>query len=307
MGPLATHLRNSDIPAQWDEKDRHGWATFCDRIPHTDLESALTEVTLTERVTSHVVRVTWQFLNEHDIDVFHEVIKNRSILPLSRLFQHLLASTTQTVQVVTPNYDRVAEYAAEGAQFCAYTGFTHGLIGHRAQHSPPKIYIGGRPVRAVNVWKVHGSFGWFSDDRGAVVSLPPMNRIPPGLEPLIVTPGIDKYRRTHGEPFRTIIQSADAAIRDAASFLCVGYGFNDEHLQPLLVQRCEAEGIPLILITKEISATARRYINSGRCRRYLALEECSEGTMAFSNEFPQGMVLPGASFWQLGEFLDLIM
>lgn len=307
MGSLGEHLAASQLPPGMTDKDISGWTEFCATLPQTDLESALTEVSLTEAVTQHIVSTTWKFLSAADVRVFEQVVANRQSLPLTRLYQHLFQSTAQDIQVVTPNYDRIAEYAAEAGGYCAYTGFSFGLLGHRAQNYVPKIFSGGKQIRTVNVWKVHGSFSWFRDQHGVVVSLPPMAAPPAGMEPVIVTPGIDKYRRTHGEPFRTLMQNADAAIRTAAAFLCVGYGFNDEHLQPLLVERCDSDSAPLVLMTKEISEKAHEFFKSGKCRKYLALEESLAGTRVFSNDIPDGQEIQGRSFWQLPEFLSLIM
>ncbi|KGX47874.1 SIR2-like domain protein [Burkholderia pseudomallei MSHR3709] len=265
----------------------------------------MTDVALTERVTQHIVLSTWNFLNAADVRVFEQVVTDRQLLPLTKLYQYLFQSTARELHVVTPNYDRVAEYAAEAGGYCAYAGFTFGMLGHRAQNSSPKAFVAGRQVRTVNVWKVHGSFGWFRDAAGVVVSLPPTSTLPAGVEPVIVTPGIDKYRRTHGEPFRTTMHNADGAISAAAAFLCIGYGFNDEHLQPLLVERCNADSVPLVLLTKGITAKAHEFFRSGRCQRYMALEECASGTKVFSNESPDGQELAGRSYWRLEEFLTL--
>ena len=68
-------------------------------------------------------------------------------------------------------------------------------------------------------------------------------------------------------------QVPGAVVARASAFLCIGYGFNDDHLQPLMMERCTRPEVPLVLITKEISLTAHRFLKSGRCSRYVALEE----------------------------------
>ena len=307
MGALGEHLTRSTLPLGLGFKDLEGWTNFCDQLSHTDLESALTEISFTDLVTQHIVCVTWEFLNAADVAIFEKVVANRQMLSLTKLFGHLFRSTARDIQVVTPNYDRIAEYAAEAGGFSAFNGFTYGMLGQRAHAPIPIIYNGRNRSRTVNVWKVHGSFGWFHDENGIVVALPPMLKVPIGMTPVIVTPGIEKYRRTHDEPFRTTMQSADTAIRSAAAFLSIGYGFNDAHLQPLLVERCHAASVPLVLITKEISSKAHEFFNSGKCQRYLAMEEASSGTKLFSNEHPNGIELAGLPYWQLNEFLSLIM
>lgn len=305
MDPLGKHLAASALPVAC-QAERHveGWKEFLDKVQKMDLESALTGVNVTPEVLGHIVHTTWKFLNAADLQIFEQVIANRRTLPLSQLFQHLLHSTAMDLQVVTPNYDRLAEYAAEAAGYGAFTGFNFGMFGTRAVEVP-RIMIGRRPARTVNVWKVHGSLGWFSGADGSIVSLPPLGAIPSGFTPVIVTPGTEKYRRTHEEPFRSAMHSADDAVARASAFLCIGYGFNDDHLQPLMMERCTRPEVPLVLITKEITATAHRFLRGGRCSRYVALEGSPNGTRMFSHEVPDGLELVGESFWRLDRFLPL--
>ena len=307
MWLLGEHLRNSTLPADLNKTDTDGWAAFCKILHGSDLETALTEIALTPRMTRHVVSTTWDFLNPFDFGIFEQVCANRNLLPLTKLYHQLFRSTNREIQVVTPNYDRLAEYAAEAGGFTAYTGFTFSSLAARAPNPAPKVVYGKSPARTVNVWKVHGSFGWFTDADGLVMGLPPMQKQPNAMEPVIITPGIEKYRRTHDEPFRTAMQNADAAMRNASAFLCVGYGFNDQHLQPLLVERCNGANIPLVLITQEISGKAHEFFRSGKCQRYMALAKSGTATKIFCNESPDGMEHPDSGYWQLSEFLKLIM
>lgn len=307
MGPLGKHLAESTLPVTCQtEPHLEGWRQFLERVQKMDLESALTSINVTTGVLEHIVRTTWNFLNAADSFIFEQVLADRRFLPLSQLFQYLLRSTAMELQVVTPNYDRLAEYAAEAAGYCAYTGFTFGMFGTRAV-DVPRIQTRGRPIRTVNVWKVHGSLGWFSGTDGSIVSLPPMGAIPSSFTPVIVTPGTEKYRRTHEEPFRSAMHSADDAVARASAFLCIGYGFNDDHLQPLMMERCTRPDVPLVLITKEISSTAHRFLKSGRCSRYVALEECPNGTRMFSHDIPDGLELSGESVWSLDRFLPFFI
>lgn len=306
MDPLGKHLAASTLPAVCQcEPHLTGWLQFLEKVQKMDLESALTSVNVTTEVLGHIVHTTWTFLNEADFLIFEQVLADRRLLPLSELFQHLLRSTAMELQVVTPNYDRLAEYAAEAAGYCAYTGFTFGMLGVRAV-DVPRIHTRRRQVRTVNVWKVHGSLGWFSGTDGSIVALPPLGAVPEGFTPVIVTPGTEKYRRTHEEPFRSAMHSADDAVARASAFLCIGYGFNDDHLQPLMMERCTRPDVPLVLITKEISSTAHQFLKSGRCSRYVALEECPNGTRMFSHDVPDGLELPGETVWRLDRFLSFV-
>ena len=107
----------------------------------------------------------------------------------------------------------------------------------------------------VNIWKVHGSLDWFETPNKENVYLPLSENIPQGHKPLIVTPGLSKYAETHKEPYRTIFTQADTEIQKANGFLCIGYGFNDEHVQPKLIQQIKRS-------TKEVSQNHCCYVDS---------------------------------------------
>ena len=130
---------------------------------------------------------------------------------------------------------------------------------------------------------------------------------PTGLEPVIITPGVEKYRLINDEPFLSIKQGADAALQSAQSYLCIGYGFNDSHVQTKLVERCRSETVPLVLITKSITPSAKEFLRSGKCQKYLALEEGENGCRMFTTAYPDGIEINGNQFWQLDQFLTMVM
>ena len=114
-------------------------------------------------------------------------------------------------------------------------------------------------------------------------------------------------RLTHDEPFHSIKSEADRALQSAESYLCVGYGFNDAHLQTTLVERCRGKDVPLVLLTKTISPTAKAFLTSGKCGKYLAIEESLSGARIYTVDFPGGEDIGGDAIWQLGEFLKLVI
>lgn len=307
MWPLGEKLSKAPLPLGLESAEFESWSRFLEILPKTDLERALTEVPLSQRLTRHVIETTWDYLNEFDLAVFEKVCFDRQYLALTKLFRFLFKSTVREINVVTPNYDRLAEYAANAGGYSAYTGFTFGLIAQRAAGSAPRVVEGNSQARTVNVWKVHGSFGWFTDPNGIIVGVPPMKNRPAGMEPIIITPGVEKYRRTHDEPFRTIMHCADKTMRTANGFLCIGYGFNDQHLQTQLIERCQNDASPLVLLTQKISDTAHVFLKSGKCRHYLALEQNDNATRVYCNDFPDGVDIPESNFWTLEGFLKLIM
>jgi len=257
-----------------------------------------------EEQTKFVAEETRNYLLPSDMSAFSALLSNRRAFPLTRLYHHLFASTHRTIDVITPNYDRLAEYAADAGEFSHFTGFSYGHLQTRARDPKTRVHIVEGPVRTVCVWKVHGSLDWFRNDEGQIVGARGCHQIPKGYAAVMVTPGIDKYRLTHAEPFRTIFASSDAAIEKARAYLCVGYGFNDLHLQEKLVERCNVDAVPIVILTKMLTTKTKEFLDSGRFRRYLALEESPAGTCVYSNEEPAGADLPGVALWQLQAFLD---
>ncbi len=300
---LRDHLLSTLLPRSTSSEDQSAWDKFHVSLLKLDLETALNDHRLPDSITQHIVESTWDFLAPYDIRVFEGVLRNRHVFPLTKLYRHLFQSTKSDIHVVTPNYDRIAEYAADAGELSHYTGFSYGHLRFRSSgHTPFKS-----TTRVVKIWKVHGSFDWFKDDDGIVMALPVFGSRPSGIKPVIVTPGIEKYRLTHDEPFLSIKQGADLALQAAGSYLCIGYGFNDKHLQTKLVERCRVESVPLVLITKEITPTAHEFLKSGKCPRYLALEECGSGSKMYSAEYPDGVELKDKPVWQLEQFLSMVI
>lgn len=247
MPQLKGQLQKIACPSTAKADEVIKWSEFQSELATTDLETALNEVRLPESLTALVVESTWDYLTPFDYQVFEKAIVDHNLFPLTKLFLHLFNSTRTEIHVVTPNYDRIAEYAADSGKLIHYTGFNYGYIRSRAIGGKPRIHVGSSPSRTVNVWKVHGSFDWFRDSDGIVLGLPLSDCRPPNMMPVIVTPGIDKYRLTHEEPFLSIKSAADRALQTADSYLCIGYGFNDTHLQTTLVERCREKAVPLVL------------------------------------------------------------
>jgi hypothetical protein len=306
MGPLAVHLASSVTPANWTAEEAQEWVRFQDRLTaHDDLETALTAVRLTERQTIFVAWRTRDLLLPADLAALSALLVDRRALPLARLLKHLFTSTHRTLHVVTPNYDRLAEYAADAAEAATFTGFGQGYLQTRARSPDQRLAIRGEQVRTLCVWKVHGSLDWYQDAQGQIVGVRTASETPTGFTPLMITPGVDKYRLTHGEPFRTILSCSDKALDEARAYFCVGYGFNDEHVQTKLIERCDRDSVPLVVITKVLTPTAKAFLSGGKCRRYLALEEAPGGARAFTHDNPAGFDMPGEAIWSLDKFLDM--
>ncbi len=306
MRTLGDHLKksisfsDSDDQQQFDE-----FITLLDK--HKDLEVALHELHIRQNVLNEIILKTWELVNKHDLDAYDQFINNKIEYPLAELTKYLIYPTEKKLSIITTNYDRLAEYAASiaGAYIC--NGFAQNYLGHFTNQIHQNNLKGLKGYNGqVNIWKVHGSLDWFKTQQEYNIQLPLRHTIPTDLKPSIVTPGLSKYFETQLEPFRTILTQADSEIENANGFLCIGYGFNDIHVQPKLLTQIKANK-PIIVIAKEITPKTKNAIIDNNCKSYILIEEVNTtDTRLYSSFLSTPMIIPNVSYWTLAEYLKLI-
>lgn len=215
----------------------------------------------------------------------------------------MIAPTPNKVVVVTTNYDRLPDYAADGIGASSVTGFEGSYI---RKLELPNNSVTTKRVRAreriVEIWKVHGSLDWFIDAKGDISSFRLLQEIPTGFSPLIVPPGKDKYSSTHNEPYRSIISEADKAFTTAGAYLCIGYGFNDEHIQPKLLAQI-GNGKPIVILARTMTDACKHHIIDAGIRKYLIFERSDDShTKVYGNGWSESYE---GQFWCLDEFLKV--
>jgi hypothetical protein len=285
-----------------------GWDEFSKRLDETkDLEQALHDVPLPNETVDILVAATWDVVSSKDLEFYELLLKQPMEFPLANLFKYLLRTADSHIRVVTTNYDRLAEYAANHVSAYVSTGVTAGWLQRfvptsvNAERPPAPGYEG-----QVTVLKVHGSLDWFRDATGDVVGVPMSLSIPSNTKPMVVTPGVTKYREVHKDPFRTVMTAADTVLRGASCYVCVGYGFNDEHVQPILVNRVMKNDIPLVAVTKTLTSPTRKAFLTNPPKKFLFLEESSGDTLVYNPDYPAGATLKGFSVWELKYFINMI-
>tara|TARA_R110002012_G_scaffold170790_2_gene335405 strand:- start:1951 stop:2976 length:1026 start_codon:yes stop_codon:yes gene_type:complete len=290
-----------------DGSEAEAWTlvrTSLDNGKH--LEAALEENTLPQTLVVKVVRSTWDFIAADDYELLKSAIKAETTFPLQNLFKGLFRSTNRNIHVITTNYDRVAEYASDTGGYIHHNSFLPGYIRHSNGGESLSFRIGKSPAQTVTIWKVHGSLDWFTDTANNVIALPLTNDLPEGLTPLIVTPGVSKYQRTHDEPFRSAIQGADRVLNSATAIICIGYGFRDSHIHPKLITRCRNHDAPILVAAHTLTSEAREFLRSNAGRHYVGLEHHADGTMVYTREHPDGALLRDGSYWELPALNELV-
>jgi len=306
MQSLGEHLKNNlSFSEPEDISQFEDFISTLDKLK--DLETTLLQIQLRPTVLEKVIFETWSLVNKYDIIAFENLLEGSMDFPLAELITHLLKAAQRKVSIVTTNYDRLAEYAASFSNAFICTGFSQNFVGHfsKSIHQQDLTRLNGFKGQ-VNIWKVHGSLDWFKSKEETDRQLPYRSKIPVNYKPLIVTPGLSKYYETQLEPFRTIFTEADNEIEKATSFLCIGYGFNDIHVQPKLIAQIKS-GKPIIVITKELTPKTKQSIIDGGCKQYILIEEANDkDTRIYSSSITGEFIIHDVNYWDLSEYLKLI-
>lgn len=284
-----------------NEDDTESWSSFKAQLAqHCDLEEALQKVTISDHLLRQVIRHTRQMILEDERAIYDQLVAGKTSLALSQLFRHLFQTTHKILNVVTTNYDRLAEYAACQAKFRYNTGFSEGAIRHfHCEKSDAKHYTRHARFRCVDIWKVHGSIDWFQDESASPIGVFDSTSLPESFAPLIVTPGKAKYTRTHQEPFRSVISFADQALSAAQGFLCIGYGFSDDHIEPKLIQRSADLQPPVVILARTLRAGAKRFLAQHMHSKVVAFERHDDGTLVYTQQQKEGVLLNNENLWNL--------
>lgn len=267
-----------------------------------DLEKALEGVNPSKNVLNAIIQQTWNCINALDLKAYEHLITGCDF-PLTELIKHLISTTKKQLSIITTNYDRIAEYAASFAGALICNGQQQNYYGYSTGDTEVNSITGYGGL--VKLWKVHGSLDWFKSSDGMNVQLPLRHNIPSLFTPSIVTPGLSKYSETHKEPYRTILTKADSEIKNANAYLCIGYGFNDEHVQPLLIQGIKS-GKPIIVLAKRITERTKQSIINNGCKHYILFEEHGDNdTQVYSSEFGD-QTIENVSLWNLSLLIGYI-
>lgn len=283
-------------------KNNESWKSFIAELnKNENLEESLGNVTLDDQIHNDLIWVVWKIIYQKDTDARNHFLMTNCAPELTKIISKFI-QRTGTTNIITTNYDRIIEYAicmADG-KYC--TGFTNGEIGQFKHFSSSGIQ------RMINLYKVHGSVDWFKNKHdSSIISISNFDdtALSDIYNPVIVTPGNSKYKETHLDPFRAVMSKADDVLRDACAYLCIGYGFNDEHIQPIIISENKLRNKPIVIVTKCITDKMKSLF-------------CCDGIkncMIISNDLSRGGTSVYYSedeidhydedYWQIGEFYKL--
>lgn len=263
MGELATYLL-AEVGGGLTGTDAATWASASSLMATKGLEAALLAAPPTPAVELAISAATGKLIAERERAVVSDVFAGRRTLRLTRLLAHLVKPPTG-LTIVTTNYDRLVEIAAEEADIGADTMFVGRFAGQLNERESRMSFCRNvtlRPRRIAAtlhyrqralICKPHGSLDWYARDGRPVYyagDLPDATR-------LIITPGNNKFRNGYESPFDLHRSRANEAIDRASRFLVLGYGFNDDHLETHLSPSIK-DGKPTLMLTRSLSIVARQ-------------------------------------------------
>lgn len=295
MNTLSDHLVAKLSPLHYGKVT---WQSFVNALKkHQNLEEALQNVELGDDLHREIITETWRCIENEDRGAIRRFFENGTQPAFTKILRKFV-ETTGSTDIVTTNYDRLIEYAIEIAEGEINTGFS----GTYAGKFDLKPATAGRKV---NLYKVHGSVDWF---RHKINKNLVSSSFQPDLscfDPMIVTPGLGKYRETHEDPFRTVIAKADEALKKAKSYLCLGYGFNNEHIQTIIIEENRAKKKPVVIVTKAHTEKIAEIFFSDAAGPFLIISENATGGTDVVYKKDDRIILSGKNYWQLDEFYEL--
>ncbi len=291
-----------------NEIDACAFKEFVKKFDDTgDLEKSLLEVKVTKNVIDLIVAKTWECINNADLEAYDKILTREYKLPLKALLSYLIKTSDHKVSVITTNYDRIAEYAASEINAYINNTFSQNYLGKSSTNLSkilPANLHGYSGI--VEILKIHGSLDWFKSAEDIRYQLPLRRTIPTHYVPSIVTPGVSKFEETHMEPYRTIFSKADATIESSKSFFCVGYGFNDSHFQPKLIDQIKNEK-PIIVLARTLTEKTKQSIIDNNCKNYFLLEKVAENqTRIYCSKLAKP-IIEDSNIWSFDEFINYVI
>ena len=215
---------------------------------------------------------------------------------IRRLTQFCHDPHPKVMRVISTNYDRILEYV------WAYNSlrYTDGFAQHELAAFDDNLF---GDKNCINLMKVHGSLDWFDVDHEVRKLYEDF-----GYDPVMIPPGKNKYRTTHNSPYRELMQKSDNAIRKASSFLVVGFGFNDEHITPL-VGKCTKGGIPIVVVTMKVTPTTEKELQQAKNVIYVEADrDISKSRIRIIENWTTILdtILDG-DYWRLNRFMDILL
>ena len=132
------------------------------------------------------------------------------------------ADRPHPVEIFTTNYDLLFEQALERSKTPYFDGFSGA---NQPFFDPSSVASNDLPSRWVRLWKVHGSLGWATNDKGEVI------RTGQRQATHLVFPEHLKYDQTQKAPYSALFDRLRSFLMTPDTLLiAAGFSFADAHI-----------------------------------------------------------------------------
>lgn len=283
------------LPSMSKLKDEIGKSVSAFDKTCTDMEIELGKDKY-EPMLPEIRKAIRNVVNAADINAKKLLLNSGGIFAgILRLTRFCYDPHPKVMNVVSTNYDRILEYV------WGYYGFhfTDGFDQHELSEFDENNF---KEKEIINLLKVHGSLNWFVVDHDVRKLSTDF-----GFDPVMIPPGKNKYRTTHHSPYRELMQKSDDAIKKAPSFLVIGFGFNDEHITPLVSKKTKS-GTPIVVVTKEVTPTTEQQLE--KAQKVIYIEADTDTTKSHIRIIDNGNIIldtvEDGQFWSLNKFMDIL-
>jgi hypothetical protein len=323
MGQLADYLVRHVRIGSFSKPEREEWVRIQHRltVEKRGLEEVLQQsgAAVSGPLLREIVRQTWRCLSEDEQKRMPDIASGVDPTGFGRYFRTLKHSNHAIVHVITTNYDHLIEWSASASGWRVWDGFEEGAIGSPlsvAELNESMTRISGYGKRRVTthrphlrIYKPHGSLSWFKYPDGQIKRLqgaglqllPMLARA--GIVPAIVTPGTGKYLETHRDPYNSVLAEMRSVLDERRPLVIVGFGFNDLHIQGSFEAVLRSEGVPKIVLARQLSDSAKALIRDRRIRNYIAVQKEGSGSRIVSDAVAS-FSAPEPDLWTFHALLD---
>ena len=268
MKDLAKYLIAEMPTLIHDQADIDSWSKISTELATgKGLEAVLLKNAPTDRLEATIQDLTARLVGEAEKKIIEEVMQGKRVLRFSEYMEHFNLRN-DGLTVITPNYDRLIEYSCEFNKVRVDTLFVGNYYAHFNPSQSKYMFCRGTTRRnskltlvyspRVTLYKPHGSLGWhmINDEP---YSIPNSDY----EDSLIITPGLNKYRKGYGSPFDIHHSKANDAIDAAERYIIIGYGFNDDHLETHLVRQLRRRK-PTLIISRSLYDKPRDLVKQNK-------------------------------------------
>lgn len=312
---LSAELKGSAVP-EWE-------AVKSAISGGSDLESALNEVSSSE-LLDRIRTETAKHLVGIDKSACWRLCEGTAEWPAAKMIARIvekLPEGSPVLHVLTPNYDLLFEHAMERLRVPISTGF-HGCINRRLDwdraslhHSRlasdgfgPRLRTIAKPQKHLRLYKVHGSLSYFYHENQLIENLTWAWDPPPFATRVMVTPGQAKFAVL--QSFRRELQApVDQEIEKASSFLFLGYGFNDTHLENYIRQKLVSQQSNALILTKDLNPRIEKLAADARKVWVVTSHPgpLGVGCRIYNSAYPAPLIVDSLDLWRADVFAREIL